>query len=105
MYIMNETNIGLRIDLVKRLLDRTQKKVDICDLSPSTTPSLIENFGSVSSNLMLLDIAIHDRKATQEQIKEFETLRNRYYNLERDFTNNCDCRLKTKEWEPPIPTK
>jgi hypothetical protein len=95
---MSEINVGFRIDIVKRLLDATQKRVDKCDLSPLKTPSLIENFGSTSGNLMLLDIAIHDRKATQEQIKEFETLRNRHYNLERDFTNNCDC----KKRENPI---
>lgn len=96
MVKLSEINVDFRLDLVKRFLDSTKKQVDRCDLAPLTTPSLIENFGSISGNLMLLDVAIHGRQATQEQIKEFERLRSRYYDLERDFTNECDCRKREK---------
>lgn len=90
----SEINVDFRIDLVKRSLDSTKKQVDRCDLAPLTTPSLIENFENISNNLTLIDVAIDEHQATQEQIKEFERLQSRYYELERDFTYNCNC-LKT----------
>ncbi len=90
----SEINVDFRIDLVKRSLDSTKKQVDKCDLAPLTTPSLIQNFGNISSNLELLEVAIDEHRATQEQIKEFEILRDRHYKLEKDFTYNCNCSSK-----------
>ena len=39
--------------------------------------------------------AIDMKKQADENVKE----------LINRFDKNCDCRVKTKEWEPPIPTR
>jgi hypothetical protein len=91
---ISEIDIGLRINSVKSTLDITRRQVDKCDLSPMITRSLIEHFGHISSNLTLLEVAADEQRTTEEQNKEMISLRNRYHELEQDFTYKCICRTR-----------
>jgi len=91
MVKVSEIDVSSRTDSIKTTLDITKRQVDKCDLSPLTTRSLIEHFGHISSNLTLLEVAADENRATEEQIKEMKILRNRYHDLEEDFTYNCRC--------------
>jgi|GEM_PF-6740596 hypothetical protein len=91
MVKISEIDVNSRINSIKTTLGITKRQVDKCDVSPLTVRSLIEHFGHISSNLTLLEAATDEHRATEEQIKEMITLRNRYHELEEDFTYNCRC--------------
>jgi hypothetical protein len=91
---ISEIDVGLRMNSVKTTLDVTRRQVDKCELSPMITRSLIENFGHISSNLTLLEVAADEQRTTEEQNKEMISLRNRYHELEQDFTYKCACRTR-----------
>lgn len=99
---MEKINIYSRIKLVEALLRGLQPNIDNCTLAPSKTPNTLDYFGSISQNLTILEFAkrgytpTREEKMSEEQIRQFVNLQNRYEKLKKDFTHNCECNKRTK---------
>lgn len=77
----------------KSYLKEIKEKVDKCDNNvPYNSTDLMET----TQDYVLAKKSLSPREGYE--------IRHELYEILKNF-KKCDCRVKTKEWEPPIPTK